>query len=303
MELQGSMKSFSAQEAELDKQYKAGKISAELYDATKQRIEHDYSKRKMMQAEGDKSMMGAAQDYLLKNPNATALDLPPNVYAWAKNTGHLQALDSFSRSGGRFAQDTKAWLEFTNLPPEKMAEMSSTDLYNQFRTKFDDRHLEQANSMLLAVKGVGKNGHPVEGKHSNIWTVNEQIKNSAREAGIIPWHGNPGDTAAKRYAAFEKSVDRGVNSFETSVLKGQRKANAEEVQKVIDKLLIAGDTNGWLPFGDKNYYEVKGTADEKSFVPSISTADRGAIVAKLRSAGKPTDDKTVVEWYRRWKGM
>jgi hypothetical protein len=91
----------SAQLAEVDKQYKAGTISAEVRDNAKTRIEHDWSKRRSNQNESDKFMMGSAQEWVLKNPGKSVLEMPSGVYNWAKSTGHLAGLDSFATREGR----------------------------------------------------------------------------------------------------------------------------------------------------------------------------------------------------------
>jgi hypothetical protein len=91
----------NAQLAEVDKRYKAGDISAEVRDNAKQRIEHDWSKRRTQQNEGNKAMMGQAQDWILKNTGKSIQEMPSNLYDWAKREGHLSGLDSFATREGR----------------------------------------------------------------------------------------------------------------------------------------------------------------------------------------------------------
>lgn len=85
----------------VDEMFKKGAISAEVRDATVQRVEHNYQQRKAQQDEGNKAAMGQSQEWVLKNPGKSIMDMPPNLYSWAKNNGHLMGLDSFAQREGR----------------------------------------------------------------------------------------------------------------------------------------------------------------------------------------------------------
>lgn len=97
-------KQFKGEKDQLDaitQRYKDGAITAEVRDNAKQRIEHDWAKVRQQRNESDKSAMGAAQDWVLKNPGKSIVDMPPNLYNWAKGNGHLAGLDSFATREGR----------------------------------------------------------------------------------------------------------------------------------------------------------------------------------------------------------
>lgn len=98
MEMKGSL---TEQIKSLDKMFTKGEISAEVRDATVARVEHNWQMRKSQEAEGNKFAMGAAQDWILKNPGKSIMDMPQNLYQWAKNQGHLAGLDSFAQREGR----------------------------------------------------------------------------------------------------------------------------------------------------------------------------------------------------------
>ena len=77
-----------------------GKISVDVRDQVAQRLEHDYARRKQMENESNASAMGNFQDWVIKNPGKPITDAPTELYAWAKNKGHLAGLDAFAKREG-----------------------------------------------------------------------------------------------------------------------------------------------------------------------------------------------------------
>jgi hypothetical protein len=100
-------------------------------------------------------------------------------------------------------------------------------------------------------------------------------------------------------ATLRKAVNDAVN------VEQQQKDKVltyEERQKVIDRTVMEFAVPGTLWDSTKRAYEM--TPEEKAKAkPKISPADRSAIEAKLRAAGRPADEAAVMEWYRRWKGL
>jgi hypothetical protein len=100
-------KTEKAQLTALDQQYRDGQITSEVRDNAKTRIEHDWAKVRQAKNEGDKAMMGSAQEWVMKNPGKSVLEMPPNLYNWSKNNGHLAGLDGFAQREGRPAERMK----------------------------------------------------------------------------------------------------------------------------------------------------------------------------------------------------
>lgn len=97
-------KTEKAQLTALDQQYREGQITSEVRDNAKTRIEHDWGKVRQAQHEGDKAMMGSAQDWILKNTGKSVLEMPPALYNWSKNNGHLAGLSGFADREGKPAE-------------------------------------------------------------------------------------------------------------------------------------------------------------------------------------------------------
>ena len=94
-------KGYKAQMDRVQQDFAGGKIDAATRVAVEQRIDHKRAVGEQMKNDGDKAMMGSAQEWVLKNTGKSVLEMPPNLYAWAKNTGHLAGLDGFAQREGR----------------------------------------------------------------------------------------------------------------------------------------------------------------------------------------------------------
>lgn len=95
---------LNQQIATLKTKFDKGEISADVYDATRQRVEHNWQMRKQQENEGNTATMGSFQDWIIKNPGKPIVDAPPELYSWAKKTGHLAGLDGFAQREGKPAE-------------------------------------------------------------------------------------------------------------------------------------------------------------------------------------------------------
>ena len=137
---------LSEQTKAADDLFKAGKIDAETRDATVQRLEHNYTRNKSMQEEGNKAMRGQLQEWVIQNPGKLITDAPTKLYGWAKGNGELATFDSFAQREGRPAErqkELKVRGELLNMamtdPDAFIAEFK--------RTQFGDR-------MDLGINGI-----------------------------------------------------------------------------------------------------------------------------------------------------
>jgi len=104
--------------------FASGKVDAATRVTIEQRIDHKRAVGEQMKNDGDKAAMGAAQEWILKNTGKSVLEMPPNLYAWAKSSGHLSELDKFASREGR--------------PGERMKELEARGrLMNQAATDPD----------------------------------------------------------------------------------------------------------------------------------------------------------------------
>jgi len=305
MSLNGSL---AQKRKTLQEMFQKGEISADVFDATTTRAEHDYQVQKAQQAEWEKSLVGQAQDYLIKHPEATVQDLPPQMYRGLVNSGHIGTIASFARSG-RFDTDPKTWASIVGMPQAELARMTPTDFYNIYRGKLDDAHLEKGYALLAAA-----HGDVSDPKHLDILGTADRVKGAAVKLGIIDATGKQSDDQAVAFHNFEQQIDQRVRVFEATTLGGKRKASGDELQQIIDRATLetvwtpatffSGAKQQPLVTMDpddlKNAYVVVG--GERIGVATIPPAQRAAITDKLMSRGLPVTEQTIASlWVQAGK--
>ena len=296
-----SLPGLGAQTKELDKRFKDGSITAEMRDATLQRLEHDYNRRKALQAEGEKSLLGQAQDFLLKNPNKSVQDLDPKLYSALKNTGHLATIVSFAKNG-RFDNDPAVWAEIISMPASQLAAMTPTEFHNTYRAKLDDAHLERGYSLIEAARGNR------EEKHLNVLTATEITKRAGVQAGILPASGTPSKDQTAAFGQFETEIDRQVRLFEKDQLGGKRRASTDELKQIVDGVLkdqvyvrrtLLPDTQRPValltPTEQENAYIVYN--GERIRVSTVPPMERAKIIAERKKLRLSTTEADIV---RMW---
>lgn len=292
--------SISEQRAALDKMYTDGKINANVRDATMNRIEHNWNVQQSQQAVWEKSQIQTAQQWLDANKDKTVNDMPVQMQNNLKNTNQWNNIISYQKNG-RFVTDPKAWSEIMSMSPASLAEMTPDQFYVKYRSKLDDQYMEKGYAMVAVARG------DVKSNHLEIVTANERISRSAKEAKIIPFTGKPNEAQQTALATFESTVDAQVKVFEATQLGGKRKANGEELQKIIDRTLL--DKVKIDEFGrdpekpialvspeqmSKAYVTVGG---KDIYIAKIPQSTRESYAQKLRNAGLPvTQQKIAAMW-------
>lgn len=122
-----------------------------------------------------------------------------------------------------------------------------------------------------------------------------EVLTDDKQVGIVV--GQLGLTK-QRKAQFESAAYTALQ--EATRTNGDKPLTVEQRQKVLDRLLIEGDVNGWMPFGGKRLYEVAGTPDAARFMPEVPKADRQAIIdAWRRKRGTTPTEAQIAETYMK----
>lgn len=106
----------------------------------------------------------------------------------------------------------------------------------------------------------------------------------------------------ERAGAFKSAVYRDLNA--AAAANGGKEPTFDEREKIIDRLRVAKD-KFWS--ADKQFFEVKGTPEEKDFLDGLTIddvphADRGLITDSLKRGGYPVTDKNVTDVFRKKLG-
>lgn len=294
MSLKGSAQD---QVSQVDQMFKDGKIGADLRDATVQRIEHTDSRRRAAKAEYEANLIGQAQEWLIKNPNASVMDMPTGMYQQLRNSGRLDSIISFAKNG-RYITDPKAAAEVMGMTAEQFAAMTPTEYVARYRTRLDDSDFNYGLAKVHASRGTAT------AQHLEIISTGDRVEATAKQLGILPKAGKPSGSQATEFDAFRKNVNERVLAFEQGVLKGQRKANGQELQQildgvVLDKAQVPGMIWGSSP---KPVSMMTPKELETAFVivgneqvplASIPLAQRRIIIQKLTARGRTVTEQEI----------
>jgi hypothetical protein len=296
---------LTSQLTTLDTMFKNGQITAEVRDNTRQRLEHNYQLQKAVQAEGEKSIIGNATDWFVQHPGANILDFQkanPGAYNALKNNGHLSGIVSFARAN-KVDTDPAVWASvMTNQ--QELKSMTPTDIYNKYRLKLDDAHLDRLYAMNAALNGSK------DEQHLSIMSTSEMVKDSAVRMGVLPASGKPGDSQSKAFNEFQNQIDAKVAAFETTTLQGKRKASQEELKKILQEVEMDKVYQRRTFMPDKQVPLITVPANEMGSayvkigpdeVPlaAIPAGQRALIIPALRRAGKPITEENIADFWVR----
>lgn len=168
--------------------------------------------------------------------------------------------------------------------PERFA---NVDL-RQYINKLNKSNYES----LLDIQAAAKKKDDV--KISEVRTVDGQIGSS-----LAPFKG---------LKSSDKVIieDRLRQQIDAEQKAAGKKFNADERQKIIDRMLIEGEvaSGAWYkPDVNVQFYEVVGTPDENKFVPFIPKDERAKIEDALKRNSQPVTDDTVMRLYKKKMGI
>lgn len=300
--------SLQAQIAAINKWYdSSNKTSSDtsVRDGAIARIKDDYQLKKAIQAEGEKSVIGNATDWFVQHPGASILDFQkvnPKAYDALKNNGHLSGIVAFAK-GNKVETDPAVWAQVLTNQQELKA-MTPTEIYNRYRLKLDDSHLDRLYAMNAALNGSK------DEQHLSIMSNTEMVKNSAVKMNILPASGKPSDSQSRAFDDFQSQIDARVASYESTNLQGKRKANQEELKKILQEVEMDKVYQRRTLFPNKEVPLISVPASEMSSayvkigeeeipIASIPASQRALIIPALRAAGKPATEQNIADFWVR----
>jgi hypothetical protein len=270
----------------------AEKISKpELRDATVERVRRHFSEqREAMHARQEQLYLHSA-NLLDAAPGRPAREVIPSGI-WSQLTVEMR--NSLERRGEDPKNDDRQWLIFLDVGPKGWAAMSRAQFESVYWSRFDRGHRSRAEELWLAARNAGSKAADADPQVSATLTNREQIDNVIRGAGFVPHGVTPQKMKpeeAKFYTDFETEAARRILQFELGDLQGKRRANVDEVRKILDDMVIR------KVFIDKNWFRddpqrpasvVPQNERGEAYVPyeQIPPSDRNAIENDLKRNGK-----------------
>lgn len=140
--------------ADLDRQFRAGKIDAQERDLALDRVMQTASLRRRQRAEQENRALDEAEQWALENRALGIADMPPKLYQDLAAAGKLPEIASFIRSG-RHTTDPEALYRFMRIPTSVLRQMDADVLRADLRTRMDNDTLDWAMRVHANARAPG----------------------------------------------------------------------------------------------------------------------------------------------------
>lgn len=271
-------------------------------------VETQYAAITAAKAQRETEALDAAYKALYANGGNMAA-LPAGLRAQIPGE-KLDSVLNFAKSvakGEKMVNNGQAWAQILSLPKPVIAKMTPTEFYARYRNVLDDAHLEKGYALIAEANNAASD------KHLEILSTDNRMKQAAIQAGILPADGKADEDQAKQFAQFQQSIDTRVRQFERSDLQGKRKANSEELQRIIDstlmdkafvpRMLWSDSTRPVALMSTEDQARAYVTVDgEDITLSSIPVSQRALITSKLQARGLPITEQAIADlWVRAGK--
>ncbi len=135
---------------ELDNRFLSDSISAELRDATRDRIIKEESRRRTEIGESGQQALNAAELFLRNNKFASIDDVPSADLTRVKALGLLDTLKTFAENG-RYDTNPQALIALMAMDPENLAAIPDGEFYVQTRRVLSDSDMKLLQARRKAV--------------------------------------------------------------------------------------------------------------------------------------------------------
>lgn len=280
----------------------------ERYKVARQEAERQFKEQgDAIKQRGDEAVATAMRELQTNGGRFSAL--PPAMRAAIPP----KEVDNLLQYAGRLAKgddinNPAVWAQILDLPPAMLAGMSKTQFLSTYGTQLDRAHLQKGYDLIDAAQGSG------DAKHLEIISTTDRMKRAARLAGVLPKNerDKPSEEQQLAFGQFADVIDQKVRQFEAVDLGGKRKANSDELGKIIDGVVLDKvKLSSWgidkekpvalvAPDKVKDAYVTVPDASGAQVdvhVASIPADVRAAIVQSRRRAGLPVSERDVASYW------
>lgn len=222
---------LAAAESQLGEQFRAGEITAQVYDATLERLGRADRIGREMQARDLNAAVDQATAFLSQNPLLGVADLPPDLYVRLQKSGAIDTVNRFA-DGGRYSTDPQAFYEAMQLPADALRRVSQAEVWRQFRGRLADPELNKVMARHAAANQRADN------EQTFLLSVQDRLDNATNKMlGIAPGRSMTEDQRDRKFRLTQKLEER-LQQYEEKVLGGSRKANPKEFQEILDRAAL-----------------------------------------------------------------
>lgn len=253
-----------------------GITDPKVRDAVETRINQRFSEIEQAKTEQRNDLYLKATNILDNSPRNTdprkviAPDMWTQLSMEQRNALQARAEDPVN--------DDHLWLQFLDIPAQKLADMSRADFESKYWANFDKSHRSRAEAQWNAAQEASIKS-ALDPKLSSTLTFNERVNDTVKNAGLIPADKEKAKYSkdqATLYAQFEQAAASQVEHFELTQLGGKRKATGDEIQKILDDMVVK------RVFVDKSWWP-----DTEKPVAILTEGEKGASYVPLKNIPTP----------------
>lgn len=266
-----------------------------VLDEVIRRIDDHFSRVRTAQREQQEDFYLQATNILDNNTGVPAREIIP-ISIWSRLS--LEQRRALENRGRDVTNDDRRWLDFLELSPDAIRNLSRAQFETRYWSRFDQSHRSRAETMWLeAREGSGREGDPTQ-RLTPALTFKDRVDNTIRSSGFVTKGATPATMSRadmEVYVAFETEAARRLEEYELTELQGKRRATGTEQQEILDKLVM--ERVFVRRFGrDPERLSVMLSEDElgRAYIPiaAVPMNDRQEIENQLRSNGvRVTNDR------------
>ena len=269
----------------------------ERYKLARQEAERQFKEQgDAIKQRGDEAVATAMRELQTNGGRFSAL--PPAMRAAIPP----KEVDNLLQYAGRLAKgddinNPVVWAQILDLPPAMLAGMSKTQFLSTYGTQLDRAHLQKGYDLIDAAQGSG------DAKHLEIISTTDRMKRAARMAGVLPKNerDKPSEEQQLAFGQFADVIDQKVRQFEAVDLGGKRKANSDELGKIIDGVVL--DKVKLSSWGIDQEKPVALVAPDKVKDAYVTVPDASGAQVEVHVASIPADVRAAIVQSRRRAGL
>jgi hypothetical protein len=271
-----------------------------LRDEVVSRVKSMFGDKKVAENMDIEDLHRRSTDILDKTPN---VDLIPREDWTRFSLSERSALKNYAENraqGKQPATDYQVYYDLTNMASgpqplkEKFMRLNLMDM--KYRGNLNDSKFEEMAKLQANMRsGKGDTENILDGYRTDASIVNDSLA----AVGVNP-SPKDGSSDSKKVAQFRAEVDRQIRRLQEETGK---KANNEEVQGIVDRMLIQGTVKGsgfggWFQTKKRIFEAVPG--EKLEILPEdIPMSERRKIQDALRSQGIPVTEDNVFKLFQQ----
>ncbi len=296
--------------------FRGKKISAEVHDATVNRLRAHYRAEDQFDAEQSRQLLLQADQWSLQNPLMGLSAMPTQLYADLEKRGLLGKVEKVATT------DPQAFVAAGRLTDEQLRQFTPERIYVSLRGKVPESEIQTV--LARRERALGK----ATPDTTHILSVDEIVKRGARQLGILPADQTEKPSAAQleKFAEWQVQLNADLQQWQAD---NKKKAQPEDIQKILDQRVmntVQVPTGGWLVplpgFGSpmrmvgagsetKRVDQLTPAEQETAFVDvngervrltDVPPQDREEIIEDLKARGQQPSQRAIVEaWVRNYR--